>query len=674
MGFNSAAPATSSLATATATAPCASAKIPARSGAAAAGCCGAALETPPAVANLCNMTARPHAYDALTLPGLLAYPLTNSVATLAEPVMQARVVRAAARGSAVYACGYAAVPSATGETENTWEMEGFACATRLGSASASASVGATPTSTCVLRATDVLGVTRRLTTPRAILPIPCSATAAVIVVGNGLAYWPTYINEEPAPPLRGPAIAAIPVCVDGGSGSGSGYGPGCCSAPTCVTLPLPSLCVLTDLGEDAEFFDAIWHAEQPGTWLVVAGRLGTAAMLWTVDATTCAVLASVTLTPEEVTAHALCAVSVAHVCGMYVAGVHVTESSEDPDAEAAPTQSLLWPVADGTFTTLAPWSATSYNVLETVNKPRLRPAANSLTNLVLRVFGVANTSAVLAATLVRFDQSYGAPLPAHGAAVYSFTADTAPDTAFGMDGVIVWFDAELGTTRPTDAVLLMQDGGSASSMCQPRVMVVGNALETEALVDPGYANARAPAVQVPGFPYLDVYLGNPTDIHVAVPTPNPVPFAVVVGGTAATVIVRGLGAGTGCCSPPYRWIGAVAQTGAGAVALLGDVCWHPGCVSQSASLLGVLLALSCPPRILNAQVVGVPIVNNNCDGRVEVDARCAPTTLMVRGGIVLGCDAMPLPGTLRFNVDTNAVEVCSVDGVTWRALAYASAP
>jgi hypothetical protein len=440
--------------------------------------------------------------------------------------------------------------------------------------------------------------------------------------------------------------------------------------------------VLTDLGEDAEFFDAIWHAEQPGTWLVIAGRLGTAAMLWTVDALTCAVVASATLAPDEVTAHALCAVSVAHVCGMYVVGVHVTESSEDPDAEAAPTQSLLWPVADGTFTTLAPWSATSYNVLETVNKPRLRPAANSLTNLVLRVFGVANTSAVLAATLVRFDQSYGAPLPAHGAAVYSFTADTAPDTAFGMDGVIVWFDAELGTTRPTDAVLLLQDGGSASSMCQPRVMVVGDALETEALVDPGYAPARAPAVQVPGFPYLNVYLGNPADILEAVPRPDPVPFAVVVGGGgggSSATAVRGLGSGAGCaardcCSPPYRWIGAVAQTGAGAVALLGDVCWHPGCVSQSASLLGVLVALSCPPRILNAQVVNVPIVNNNCDGRVEVDARCAPTTLMVRGGVVLGCDALPLPGTLRFNVDTNAVEVCTADGVTWRALAYAPEP
>lgn len=598
--------------------------------------------------NLCNASAHPHAYDALTLPGLLAYPLGYSAATPDEPMMRARILRAASRGGATYACGVAAVPV---DGDTAWEMEGFACVSHV-----SAAASAVPPSVCVLRATDVLGTTRRLTSPRAIVPVPCSATAAVVVVGNGS----SQSHQLDAPVLAGPALAVIPVC-GGGSGGASGCASAGCAAPACVTLPTPSLCVLADLGEEATFCDAMWHVEQPGTWLVVAGCLGADAMLWVIDVATCAVMTSATLVAGDVSAAALCAVSVTYVSGMYVAGVHVTELAEDVEDEAAPSQSLLWPVVASTFGTLAPWSATNFNQQSAPDTPRLRAAPSALTNLVLRVFGVPSTGAVMAATLVRFDQSGGAPLPAHGAAVYAFTADTDPDTAFGVDGVTVWFDAELGTTRPNDAALLLPDGAST---CQPRVVIVGNSLETETLAAGiGQVPPYPAAVDVPGFAFLNVYMGTP------IPVPAPVPFAVVVGASGVTTLVRGLGADRDCCSPAYRWMAAVAQSAPGALALMGDVCWHPGCMSQSASLLAVLVALSCPPRILNAQAVSVPIVNNNCNGRVEVDARCAPTTLLVRGGVVLSCDALAVPGSLRFNADTDALELCTASGA-WRPLAF----
>ena len=607
-------------------------------------CVDACAAAPPnRAARLCNNVSHPRAYDAMALPGLLAFPFThNAVWQPTTGVMTTRIVRAVARGGWTYACGYAAVPANSNDGLNEWTDEGFVCMLRMGAATGA--VAPTPTNVCVLRSVDALGVTQRLLLPRGL--VTAQATC-VVVVGNGDA---EYADGSTA--SSGPAIAVVPVSGCGGIGAGAGGGGG----SSCAVLPAPTVYVFTYLGEGAAFYDALWHHDNP-SWLVVAGSLGGDAVLWTIDVTTWAIVATATLTPDSVNALQLNAVSVTHVCGMYVAGVHVTEIDSE-----APTQSLLWPVADGTFTTLAPWLATSYNTVATPDTPRLQLAAGATTALVLRVFGVANTGALLAAALVGFDQSSGAPLPAHGVAVYAFTADTAPDAAFGVDGVVTWFDAELGTTRPTDAVLLL------ASECAPAVAVVGSAFATE-VVTP--APDLAPVIDVPGFPYLNVYMAADEDGEL--PVPAPVPFAVAVGATGVTTLVRGLGAAHDCCSPPYRWLGAVAQPAPNALALLGDVCWHPGCPSQSASLLAVFLALSCPPRILNGQTVAVPVIANNCDGRVEVDARCAPTTLLVRGGLVLGCDALPLPGSLRFNVRSDRLEVYTQDG-QWHAVAFEIVP
>jgi hypothetical protein len=343
-------------------------------------------------------------------------------------------------------------------------------------------------------------------------------------------------------------------------------------------------------------------------------------------------------------------------------------------------QALLWPVNPApTVSTVLPWTSTGYNVGADTGAPRLPlPTAGVIGTTILRVLSTASGD-VFVATLAAMDTALS--LPQHAAQVYHYTASTDLDLAYGAgDGVATWYSTCADTTRPNDACLLWAPGAAG---CIPAgVVVTGNAfgMPEVAAWEPAENTYVNPVDEA-----LTVALADAPD---GLPV-TPEPFVIAFRGTAGTPGSLLSCALKGCapvvfaatlCLPPGAAAGAVAAT------LLGDVCFHPGCPGQPAGLLVAGLALPSSgygaARVVNAQRVSTPILCVSSTGQVSIDAKCsAATSLQVQGTVTVGCGqreadtcyAAPPPGTIRFNAETQRLQLYDGSG-TWKTLAVVDPP
>jgi hypothetical protein len=314
------------------------------------------------------------------------------------------------------------------------------------------------------------------------------------------------------------------------------------------------------------------------------------------------------------------------------------------------TTSLIWPLKlDGVPLPLAP--VTSFNDPVT-NRLRLFAGTISVTIIKILISLCGEAYAVGYAT----GDPYSPTTPAKSLVVYAFTDDTDPHLSFGVDGIANWSDAYSVATRPNDAVL-DPDG---------RVVVTGNGFANEGSGD------SAVALTVPCLSWLTV-LVQPDGVNPEVLTAPPVPFVVRFSCAGCPcVLLRGVGDHTDAAQ--FTWASAFVFTALGLKGVVtGDVATSALLPAQPALTMVLQTAVSgCNARIQNCGLTPVPVIHTSCQGVVEVDARVAPTTLIVNGPVVVGdvgnnAPEPTLPGAIRYHQGVFQ----GYDGVAWRAFVLA---
>jgi hypothetical protein len=557
-------------------------------------------------------------------------------------VVPIRIVRSCTLAGRAFAVG-------TAIQAGTWAPAGFVFQY---APAAEASSSVLPT-TLALECTTLIG-TARLRFPSAIVPRDGCTQQTLIIVGQG--------DLEAPDGSIGELLPTVAIVTVSSAGIGAG---GSCSSTGGV--PPLSMCVVVQTGAgptalpDEVYVDAclsppVGACDQPDTFFVCGHA--------TVDGQRVATFRKLALNgllpviladgmavqqfnapPHDTEFVDAVGVSVAASCalGFILVGVQLRDAGSTDDTVV---QSCVWTLAlDG-----VPLSSLT---LAGFNSPLTQQLALPLSTsgaAIIKVL-IAPDGAVFCVASARAPPT-SASLPPSIVAVYAFKADTSVDVSYGVGGIALWFTDAYGSARPNDAHLFA-DGA---------VGVLGNCFAFESAGD-GVDYTR---MVVGALPWLNVQVSN-----LAGP-PTPVPFLLRFSACAGVPCLRLLGV-PGCPCSAFAWASTFAPGPYGigtGVLVLGDCAQAVLSTSPVAGVLTLELVFGPANNVRAANCSGrrAPLLDADCSGLVTLDTRCAPTTLVVPGGIVLGDSSVALPGTLRYT-QANGLQLFT--NGDWQTLAFA---